>query len=142
MVGAAVLAALYLTVGLLVLVPGSLATPAAVALTTAAVVLAWVGAAGVARERPLLAELSALGLALLGFWQAVARGYALPAGVVMALAAAVGARAAASAGAEAGSADPDDSDEPVGRETLEDSERPGDEETPRDGEAPTDGERG
>jgi hypothetical protein len=88
----AVGAALYLTTGMLLLLPTPGNRLSRLVLVGAAVALAWVGTYGVAREWTLLVEFAALALALLGFWQAVAWVFMLPAGAVLAIAALVLAR--------------------------------------------------
>jgi flagellar biosynthesis component FlhA len=83
----AVGAALYLTTGMLLLLPTPGNRLSRLVLVGAAVALAWVGTYGVAREWTLLVEFAALALAILGVWQAVAWVFILPVGAVLALAA-------------------------------------------------------
>lgn len=83
MVGVAVLAATYLTAGMayLLVQPGFTASRAV--FFAVVVCLGWVGAAGVVtgRRGPTLG--GAVGLVALGFWQAVAWLFVLPAAVVL-----------------------------------------------------------
>lgn len=89
----AVVAALYLTAGMLWLLASPDSRLSRLALAVTAIVLAWVGVYGVAVRRTRLVEVAALGLATLGIWQAVAWLFMLPTGAVLAVIAAVLARA-------------------------------------------------
>lgn len=79
----AVAAALWLSAALTYYLPrpGYAAARLAYFLLLAAV--AWAGAAGVLRGRPVVAGLAGLGLFLLGFWQAVLWIAVLPAAVAL-----------------------------------------------------------
>jgi len=103
----AVVAALYLTVGMLWLLP----TP-----DDHLTRFALVGVA-VAREGTLLAEFAALALAVLGVWQAVAWVFILPVGAVLALAAVALARDEADDEKQAESDDDSESERQDGEES-------------------------
>lgn len=75
----AVLGATYLTVGSLSLATDPGATGARYALLAVIVVLAWVGVAGVVRERRRLWAVSLVGLAALGLLNAILTQFLFPA---------------------------------------------------------------
>lgn len=77
----AVLAAAYLTAGVAVLLPSPGYATARLAFALLVVLVAWVGAAGAYFDRPPVVILTAVTLALLGFWQAVLWIFMLPAAV-------------------------------------------------------------
>lgn len=86
---AAVLAALYLTAGLLWLLPSPGYTTTRLALFAVILAFGWLGAAGAVVGRPVGAAVGTVGLFLLGFWQAVLWVFVLPAAAVLAVAAAL-----------------------------------------------------
>jgi len=76
--GLAVFAALVLTIGLLSYLPQDGFRLSRVVLFVAVAGLAWVSALGVVRDRPTLGTAGAVGVVLLGFWQAVLWIWLLP----------------------------------------------------------------
>lgn len=90
--GLAVLAALYLTAGLLWLLPSPGFGASRLVFFAAVAVAGWIGAAGALRHRPALATVGGLGLVLFGFWQAVLWIFVLPAAAVILIVAAILAR--------------------------------------------------
>lgn len=81
--GAAIIAALYLTGGLLWLLPSSGYTPVRLLLFLLILVCGWIGTLGVLRRRISLIVIGAIGLLLLGFWQAVLWVFMIPTAVIL-----------------------------------------------------------
>lgn len=75
----AVVAALYLTAGLLLLLPSSGYAVTRLAFVALVVVISWGGVAGAVFDRPPVVIVAAVALLLLGFWQAVLWIFMLPA---------------------------------------------------------------
>lgn len=81
--GLAVLAAVYLTIGLLWVLPSPGFGVSRLLFSALVVALAWVGAIGALRQRPALVAAGGVGLVLFGFWQAVLWIFMLPAAGVL-----------------------------------------------------------
>ena len=87
--GLAVLAVVYLTAGLVWLLPAPGFGTSRLLLFAVVVAVAWIGAVGALRHRPGLTAVGGVGLLLLGFWQAVLWIFMLPAAAVLLAAAGV-----------------------------------------------------
>ena len=81
--GVAVLAALYLTGGLVWLLPTPGFRMSRLILFIVVIGFAWIGAFGVISDRSLVAFVGATGLFVLGFWQAVLWIFMLPTAAIL-----------------------------------------------------------
>ena len=82
----AIVAAVYLSAGLLVLLPASGYERTRLAFVALVVAIAWGGVAGAVFDRPPVVIVAAVALLLLGFWQAVFWIFMLPAALGLAVA--------------------------------------------------------
>ena len=78
-----VLAAVYLTAGLLWVLPSPGFGVSRLVFSAIVIAIAWVGAVGALRHRPSLVVAGAVGLLLFGFWQAVLWIFMLPAAAIL-----------------------------------------------------------